>query len=154
MEMRFVATTSAVRPITRISSYRRDEDVHSKAVMGWHEPPDLPGIPGQLARAAHAFRKATQIFPPVGIGAGAGIGLGCGLGWPLRAAYGPPRAICGASIGVGIGIGYGQGFGKRFGSDNRPKGLRSWFSSIEKALDSSVRAVWSRVRSLGRSDSN
>lgn len=134
-----------------MNSKHENSDRRERMAMGWNEPPDLPGVPGQLARAAHAFRKATQIFPPAGIGAGVGIGLGCGFGWPLRAAYGPPRAMCGASIGVGIGIGYGQGFGKRFGSDNRPRGLRTWFSNVENALDSGASAAWKWIRSLGRS---
>lgn len=112
------------------------------------DPPDLPGIPGQIAKAAHAFRKATQIFPPPGMGLGVGLGLGCGVGWPLRAAYGPPRATCGASVGVGVGFGFGQGFGKRFGADSRPRAFRSFITSVEKFLDVSVRSVWSRFRSL------
>lgn len=153
METRFVGMSPGVyEPSMGVRTV--DETGEGKKILGWNAPPDLPGIPGQLARAAHTFRKVTQIFPPVGLGAGAGIGLGCGLGWPLRAAFGPPRAVCGASIGVGIGIGYGQGFGKRFGSDNRPEGLRSWFSSIEKSLDSGFRTMWSRIRNFGRFNSN
>lgn len=102
------------------------------------EPPNLPGIPGMMTRAAHTVRKATQIFPPLGFGIGAGIGVGCGVGWPLRRAYGPPAALCGPAIGIGIGFGYGQGFGRRFGKDQRSHSYKEWVNDVEVLLDSFV----------------
>lgn len=110
------------------------------------DPPDIPGIPGHIARFAHSFRRATQIFPPFGIGVGAGIGLGCGFGWPLRKAYGPPRALCGTSIGVGVGLGYGQGFGRRFGRDTRPDAIKGRVSDLETWLDESAINILSPIR--------
>lgn len=113
-------------------------------------PPDLPGIPGALTKAANNFRKATQIFPPPGVGVGVGLGLGCGFGWPLRQAYGPPRALCGPSIGVGVGFGYGQGFGRRFGLDDRPQPLRNWLRQLESLLDSTASRLLAPFRRQNR----
>lgn len=114
-----------------------------------NEPPDLPGIPGLITKAAHNFRKATSIFPPPGVGIGVGLGIGCGFGWPMRKAYGPPRALCGPGIAVGIGFGYGQGIGKRFGQDVRSADFRNWVKAIETRLDSVVErclAMFKRLR--------
>lgn len=110
------------------------------------DPPDIPGIPGHIARFAHKFRRATQIFPPFGVGVGAGIGMGCGFGWPLRQAHGPPRALCGPSIGVGVGLGYGQGFGRRFGRDTRPEAIKGRMGELERFLDQSANSVLSPVK--------
>lgn len=102
------------------------------------QPPDLPGLPGALVEGARKVRRATNIFPPPGVGVGAGIGLGCGFGWPLRRAYGPPRALCGPAIAVGIGVGYGQGYGRRFGRDERSDTFKSAIARLERALDAMV----------------
>lgn len=105
------------------------------------EPPDLPGFPGLITKAAHNFRKATQVFPPPGVGLGVGIGVGCGFGWSLRRAYGPPRALCGPAIAAGVGFGYGQGFGRRFGKDVRSKSFLDWVHRLEATLDECFVAV-------------
>lgn len=109
--------------------------VHGIAFFSMKNPPDLPGIPGMLSNAAHRFRKATQILPPIGLGIGIGIGVGCGFGWPLRHAYGAPRALCGPAIAAGVGFGYGQGMGRRFGIDHRPKAFTDWIKQVEIILD-------------------
>lgn len=109
-------------------------------------PPEFTGIPGRMARFAHGFRRATQIFPPPGVGVGVGLGVGCGFGWPLRQAYGPPRALCGPSIGFGIGVGYGQGFGRRFGKDTRPDALTGRLAKLERWFDSSITRIISPIR--------
>lgn len=96
---------------------------------------ELPGLPGVMVNAARKLRRATNIFPPLGVGLGAGIGIGCGFGWPARRAYGPPRALCGPGIAVGIGVGYGQGFGRRFGRDDRSSSFKNSVKSFEQALD-------------------
>lgn len=118
------------------------------------EPPDIPGFPGQMARFAHGFRRATQIFPPIGVGVGGGLGVGCGVGWPLRRAYGPPRAMCGPGVGVGIGIGYGQGIGRRFGKDRRSGAFTDRVRELEKNMDAwasgMVQAIRARLPWLRR----
>lgn len=116
-------------------------------------PPALPGLPGRFTNAVHKVKTATQIFPPVGLGIGAGIGLGCGFGWPLRRAYGPPRALCGPIVGIGFGVGYGQGFGRRFGRDTRPQPVQQWVRSVEGWLDASVKKLIQPFKSrFGRRD--
>lgn len=110
------------------------------------EPPELPGVPGRLAKFAHKIRQATQIFPPPGVGIGVGIGLGCGVGWSLRRAYGPPQALCKPAIGVGLGIGYGQGFGRRFGRDRRNKSFVENLQALERWLDAAVNRLWTQLR--------
>jgi len=100
--------------------------------------PDLTGIPAVLVKGVDKIKAATQIFPPPGVGIGVGLGMGCGIGWPLRKAYGPPRALCGPIIGAGIGFGYGQGFGRRFGKDVRSEEFRSKVSQFEEGLDYAI----------------
>lgn len=101
--------------------------------------PDLPGLSGALVRTVSKVKEITNIFPPAGVGVGMGIGMGCGLGWPLRRAYGPPRALCGPIIGAGFGIGYGQGFvGRRFGRDQRSEKFKSRIANVETTLDALI----------------
>lgn len=102
------------------------------------EPPELPGLPGAMVRGARKLRRATNIFPPLGVGLGAGLGVGCGFGWPARKAYGPPRGICGPGIAVGIGFGYGQGFGRRFGRDDRSLTFKQSIKAFERKLDTLI----------------
>lgn len=135
-------------PDAQEASQIQTEDKESKKKKRRDAPPDLPGLPGVIAKAAHQFRKATQIFPPFGMGIGAGLGGGCGIGWPLRAAYGPPRAMCGAMVGVGMGLGYGQGFGRRFGRDLRPDQLTKSFGRMERSLDAVALTVMSTLRTI------
>lgn len=103
------------------------------------ERPDLPGLSGALIRAVDKFKAITNVFPPMAVGIGAGIGMGCGFGWPLRRAYGPPRALCGPMIGCGFGIGYGQGIvGRRFGRDQRTDSFKQSLRNLEITLDAFV----------------
>lgn len=113
------------------------------------EQSDLPGLPGAIVNGARRIRKATNVFPPLGIGIGGGIGLGCGFGWPLRSAYGPPRALCGPAIAVGIGIGYGQGIGRRFGRDERSETFKKAVARIETTLDALVVRILALLGSIG-----
>lgn len=95
---------------------------------------ELTGLPRALTEAVASARAILDIFPAPGVGVfAAGIGLGCGLGWPLRQAYGPPRAFCGPGVGVGVvAAGYGQGIvGIRFGRDRRAPRTREHIASVE-----------------------
>ena len=139
---------SPAKPDVQEASQIQTEDKESKKKKRRDAPPDLPGLPGVIAKAAHQFRRATQIFPPFGMGIGAGLGGGCGIGWPLRAAHGPPRAMCGAMVGVGMGLGYGQGFGRRFGRDLRPDELTKSLRRMERSLDAIALTVMSTLRTI------
>lgn len=110
---------------------------------------ELRGIPRALYSATNRARSVLEVFPPIGAGAAAaGIGIGCGFGWPLRAAYGPPRAFCGPGIGVAVvGAGYGQGFfGRRFGNDTRSSEAIRNLKAIEKRIEQSTTNVVRLIR--------
>lgn len=130
----------------------RKREKERKAEM--RDQPMFSGIPGRIARFVYRLRRATDVFPPAGMGVGVGIGFGCGLGWPLRRAYGPPRATCGAMVGAGVGAGYAQGFGIRFGRDARPAPLRERMRALERWLDASVSHILSRFRRRSDKQSN
>lgn len=118
--------------------------------MSAKDATSFPGMPGRLARAAHWLRTRTQVLPPVAVGVGVGMGLGCGIGWPIRRAYGPPRAVCGPAVGVGVGIGYGQGFGRRFGSDTRHESFLTVLGRVERGIDTLVHRIGEGFRRVWR----
>lgn len=124
-------------------------DVQTKANSYVIQRDDLEGAPRALVEGVAKFRKVADIFPPLGAGVlGGGMGVGCGLGWPIKAAYGPPRAFCGVGIGVAVfGAGYGQGMaGKRFGRDRRADEAKA---NIVK-MESVIVAACDRVAEFGR----
>lgn len=121
------------------TALRLSTATRSRYAFQMSNPPELPGLSGVVVRAVRKFRQITNIFPPPGVGIGVGIGLGCGFGWPLRRAYGPPRALCSPMIGFGFGVGYGQGFfGRRFGRDLRSEDFKLSLVKMESALDAVV----------------
>lgn len=101
----------------------------------------LSGGAATFVRFIRRAKSVVEVFPPIGIGLGAGMGIGCGMGWPIRTAWGPPRALCGAGVGIGIGFGYGQGFGLRFGRDARSSATRERIAHLERSIDSAFLAV-------------
>lgn len=114
---------------------------------------ELTGIPRAVVDAVASLRALIDIFPPPGIGLfAAGIGLGCGLGWPIRQAYGPPRAFCGPGIGVGVvAAGYGQGIvGIRFGQDRRAKKTREKIASVEMWIVSTCDTLVEKFSQVAR----
>lgn len=124
-------------------------DVHTKANSYVIQRNDLEGAPRAVVEAVAKFRKVADIFPPLGAGVlGGGMGVGCGLGWPIKAAYGPPRAFCGVGIGVAVfGAGYGQGMaGKRFGRDRRADEAKANIAKMESVIV----AACDRVAEVGR----
>jgi hypothetical protein len=121
---------------------------------------ELSGAPRALVDFAATARAVTDIFPPLGVGIfGGGIGIGCGVGWPLRAAHGPPRAFCGPGIGVAVvAAGYGQGMaGVRWGHDLRAAEAKANIARVERwilrrcaSVAAAVSGVVARVRGTGR----
>jgi hypothetical protein len=107
-------------------------------------------VPKAVYSTVARARELLDVLPPVGGGLlVAGVGMGCGFGWPMRSAYGPPRAFCGPGIGVAvIGAGYGQGvFGRRFGRDKRSDKTMQNVARLEKQID----RIWTNfIRNIRR----
>jgi hypothetical protein len=115
---------------------------------------DLDGIPATIYGAAKKARSIVDILPPAGGGVlVAGVGIGCGIGWPIQAAYGPPRAFCGPGIGVAvIGAGFGQGVaGRRFGKDKRSEEAKRNVALLEARVKALVACISTSIfQSFGR----